>query len=94
MNPTDEDFERFTKAMQSLNGRKVWVHCAANARASAFIFRYRRDILGEDPDIAIWDLRSIWEPMGSWRKFAFGSGKTAGNQSDILCILSPKVQEI
>ncbi len=39
-NPTDADFEKFVEVMQGLDGSKVWVHCAANMRVSAFIYRY------------------------------------------------------
>ena len=70
-NPTDEDFDRFTDAMAGAAGEKVWVHCAANARASSFLYRYRCSVLGENPESALWDLREIWEPMGPWKRFTF-----------------------
>lgn len=68
-NPTDKDFDRFTEIMQAESDRNVWVHCAANARGSAFVYRYRCEVLGEDSQDAIWDLREIWEPFGVWKKF-------------------------
>ncbi len=71
-NPTEEDFHRFAEAMKSASGEKIWVHCAANARASSFVFRYRCRVLGEDENVAVWDLREIWEPFGPWKKFVFG----------------------
>ena len=74
LRPTEEDFRRFTTAMQTVSHEKTWVHCAANARASAFIYRYRTAILGEDPDIAKWDVREIWEPYLTWRKFISWNG--------------------
>ncbi len=66
--PTEEDFQKFLKTMEQASGKKVWVHCAANARASAFLFRYRCSKLGEDSDSAKWDVREIWEPFGDWKK--------------------------
>ena len=66
--PTEEDFQNFLKAMDHASGKKVWVHCAANARASAFLFGYRCSIQGEDSESAKWDVREIWEPFGSWKK--------------------------
>lgn len=70
-NPTQEDFDRFTAAMKSAAGEKIWVHCAANARGTAFVYKYRCTVLGEDEQKAIWDLREIWEPFGVWKKFVF-----------------------
>lgn len=43
--------------MQGLGDDKVWVHCAANMRVSAFIYRYRCTVLGEDRDTAARDLQ-------------------------------------
>ncbi len=68
-NPTREDFEKFVAAKQSASGDKVWVHCAVNARASVFIYRYRYSVLKEDKQTALWDLREIWDPFGVWKKF-------------------------
>jgi protein tyrosine phosphatase (PTP) superfamily phosphohydrolase (DUF442 family) len=70
--PTQEDFDTFVNTMQSSSGTKIWVHCAVNMRASAFSYKYRCSILGEDMHTAIWDLREIWEPFGAWKKFVFG----------------------
>lgn len=68
-NPTRGDFDKFVNAMQSAQGEKVWVHCAANARVSAFVFRYRRDVLGEDEPLAKRNLERIWKPLGVWKRF-------------------------
>ena len=58
-------------------GRKVWVHCAANMRVSAFVYRYRTEVLGESASVAAEDLRRIWEPTGVWRAFLrFTDGNT------------------
>lgn len=67
--PSEADFERFTQALEAHNDQKLWVHCAANMRVSAFIYRYRCELAGEDPSIASGDLHKIWTPFGVWRKF-------------------------
>lgn len=67
--PTEQDFSEFCQAMQRSAKQKVWVHCAANMRVSAFIYKYRRDILGETEAIAAKDLDKIWQPYGVWKQF-------------------------
>lgn len=71
-NPTQEDFDTFVKTMNAASGEKVWVHCAIGMRASAFLYKYRWSILGEDKQAALWELRQIWEPLGAWKKFVLG----------------------
>ena len=72
-NPTAENFNLFVNIMENLQNEKVWVHCFLNARASAFVYKYRIFQLGEDPQKVIWDLREIWEPFGVWEKFVYGN---------------------
>jgi len=67
--PTEADFGQFCEAMGQVGTAPVLVHCAANMRVSAFMFRYRRDILREDPEILTQDLHQIWEPFGAWKDF-------------------------
>ena len=71
LNPTQEDFDAFVDIMKSASHKKIWVHCAMGMRASAFLYKYRCSILGENKQAAIWDLREIWEPFGPWKKFVF-----------------------
>src|SRR3954467_7332058 len=40
-NPTEPDFQTFCGMMKALGDRRVFVHCAANMRVSAFVFLYR-----------------------------------------------------
>jgi uncharacterized protein (TIGR01244 family) len=68
-NPTSTDFDRFADAMKAASSQKVWVHCAANMRVSAFIYKYRRDVLGENAQGARPDLDKIWQPFGVWKTF-------------------------
>jgi len=69
--PTADDFAKFSKAMTDLNQQKIWVHCAANMRVSAFIYKYRRDVLNEDEALVKTDLDKIWQPYGVWKQFLF-----------------------
>ena len=68
-NPTDEDFSNFTKAMRAHADAPLWVHCAANMRVSAFVYRYRCSELGEAREQARADIDKIWQPFGVWRRF-------------------------
>ncbi|MEO0367272.1 MAG: protein tyrosine phosphatase family protein, partial [Pseudomonadota bacterium] len=67
--PTKADFEQFVAAMNQCDDDKVWVHCAANMRVSAFIYCYRVLHCGEAEEQAAARLASIWTPFGVWRKF-------------------------
>ena len=55
--------------MEDCAGEKTWVHCAANMRVSAFIYRYRCAVLGEAEQVAKQDLEKIWQPFGNWKTF-------------------------
>jgi protein tyrosine phosphatase (PTP) superfamily phosphohydrolase (DUF442 family) len=65
-NPTPEDLTAFCDLMDQLRGRTIHVHCIANWRISAFIYRYRIDRLGWDRARARPDLDAIWTPEGPW----------------------------
>ncbi len=67
--PTDQDFARFVEVISSHDKETIWVHCAANMRVSAFIYRYRCEVLGHTPSEAKQDLDAIWEPFGVWKEF-------------------------
>jgi uncharacterized protein (TIGR01244 family) len=76
--PQPADFERFTKMMDVCAGQKVFVHCAANMRVSAFIFLHRLRH-GADRTSAENDLKKIWQPDGVWREF-LNTNLAANNQ--------------
>lgn len=71
-NPTDTDFQRFCDAIQAQPEQKVFIHCAANMRVSAFVYRYRTQVLGEDAAKAKVDLDKLWKPFGVWADFIAG----------------------
>ena len=49
--------------------KKIWIHCAANKRVSAFVYKYRRDILKLSHDEIIGDMEAIWTPNKIWNSF-------------------------
>src|SRR5580765_6063731 len=59
--PLPADFERFTRVLEACAGQRVFVHCAANMRVSAFVFLHRMHH-GADRAIAERDLAKIWLP--------------------------------
>jgi protein tyrosine phosphatase (PTP) superfamily phosphohydrolase (DUF442 family) len=63
-NPTDRDFDQFCTVMDQLKDEPVHVHCIANYRASAFFYRYRRDVLGMGEAQARTDMEQLWHPEG------------------------------
>jgi hypothetical protein len=38
-------------------------------RVAAFVYKYRREVLGDDSEAALSDMRRIWEPVGVWKAF-------------------------
>jgi uncharacterized protein (TIGR01244 family) len=70
--PTQADLEAFYVAMDAIGGRTVHVHCIANYRVSAFLYRYRVDVLGWDKARARADLDRIWTPTGAWAEVVGG----------------------
>lgn len=67
--PTQEDFDRFCAAMQTIGEAPVHVHCIVNARVSAFLYRYRRDVAGLDEAQARAAMETVWRPGGVWATF-------------------------
>ena len=67
--PTDEDFRRFCAVMRQHEQSPIHIHCIANFRVSAFLYRFRRDVLGEDEAVARADMEDVWTPSGVWEDF-------------------------
>jgi protein tyrosine phosphatase (PTP) superfamily phosphohydrolase (DUF442 family) len=67
--PKKEDFLEFIIALEENKGKKIWIHCAANMRVSAFVYKYRRDILKLKNDEVIKDMKLIWSPNHVWSSF-------------------------
>ena len=66
--PQPSDFERFTRVLDACAGQRVFVHCAANKRVSAFVFLHCLSY-GTDRGMAESDFTKIWQLDGVWRGF-------------------------
>jgi protein tyrosine phosphatase (PTP) superfamily phosphohydrolase (DUF442 family) len=82
MHPSNFDFADFCAVMDALKNQKVWIHCAANMRVSAFMYRYRCAILKADQADAQRDLDKIWQPFGVWREFIKNVPNDENDQSN------------
>ena len=67
--PKKEDFLEFVKSLKENKDKKIWIHCAANMRVSAFVYKYRRDILKLEDSEIIEDMNLIWSPNHVWSSF-------------------------
>ena len=67
--PKPEQFHQFAAMLEAFRGRKVWVHCAKNMRASAFIYLYRRQVLGHSEAEASFPMCKVWSPDATWQNF-------------------------
>lgn len=67
--PTHDDLARFMNAMSTHAARRVWVHCAANYRVSAFVGldRVLRQGWSRAEAFAVMD--DIWKPDAVWAAF-------------------------
>jgi protein tyrosine phosphatase (PTP) superfamily phosphohydrolase (DUF442 family) len=67
--PTEADLLAFFEAMRTHADERVWIHCAANLRVSAFVGLWRVLELGEDRATAFAQLESLWQPDAVWAGF-------------------------
>ena len=67
--PTAADFETFTRVMQALAPRKVYVHCQMNFRASSMVFLHRVITLKEPPEKAWESVQRAWVPNATWKAY-------------------------
>jgi len=67
--PQRADLERFFEVMDELTDKRVFVHCAANKRVSAFIALHRILHLGWERDAAFAEMHAVWEPDAVWTRF-------------------------
>ena len=67
--PTTGDLTRFFAAMAAHRQRRVWVHCAANKRVTAFLGLYLCVCEGWSEETAFVLLREIWQPDDVWSTF-------------------------
>ena len=64
--PKLSDLQQFFAAMQSSEGKPVWVHCALNMRVSCFMYLYKLHVLELSEAEAKYPMSEIWQPTGAW----------------------------
>jgi len=67
--PSTKHFQDFVKILRSLEGQKVWIHCAMNYRVSAFMYLYLRQVQGLPDREAKSPMFERWKPDKIWSKF-------------------------
>ena len=67
--PRKEQFDAFLDAMDQAQGKRVFLHCAANYRASSFANLYGIKRSDWDMELAGAYLKKIWDPDPVWRAF-------------------------
>jgi protein tyrosine phosphatase (PTP) superfamily phosphohydrolase (DUF442 family) len=67
--PFEEDLLAFFQVMERYLGKKLFIHCAANKRVTAFLGLYR--VLKQHGDVgkSFELMRSVWEPDQVWSRF-------------------------
>jgi protein tyrosine phosphatase (PTP) superfamily phosphohydrolase (DUF442 family) len=67
--PTEEGLLAFFSAMEQHRGRKLFVHCAANKRVTAFLGLHRVIKQGRPVEDAFAPMKRVWEPGRVWASF-------------------------
>jgi len=67
--PRLSDLDSFFSVMDSLRGRKVWVHCVVNKRVTAFMYLYSLLRRGLPEEEARAPMDAVWKPDEVWRAF-------------------------
>ncbi|MCG8494698.1 MAG: protein tyrosine phosphatase family protein [Enterobacterales bacterium] len=67
--PSERKFATFVNIMEDSQDKKIWLHCAANMRVSAFLYRYRTEHRNMPDKEAKTDLYKIWQPVAVWSEF-------------------------
>ncbi|WP_375723536.1 protein tyrosine phosphatase family protein [Arcobacter sp. KX21116] len=65
--PTKDDLKLFLTLLTSLEGKKVFVHCALNYRVSAFMYVYHKYFLKTPFDEIDLSLLEEWKPSPIWQ---------------------------
>ncbi len=81
--PKLRDLDMFFAVMNANRDRKVYVHCFANMRASAFTYLYRTLNRDEDESEARADMAVIWDPasLPQWGEFVEAARARAARRS-------------
>lgn len=81
--PSLDDLDMFFAVMRANRDNKVFVHCFANMRASAFTYLYRTLVAGDDESAARADMQRVWDPetderYPQWGEFVRAARARAG----------------
>jgi len=64
--PTIEHLRLFIKVIECFKDQKVWAHCAANYRVSAFMYQYLKLLYGIPSKEAKSSIFDFWHPNETW----------------------------
>jgi protein tyrosine phosphatase (PTP) superfamily phosphohydrolase (DUF442 family) len=78
--PKERDFRDFCQVVAAFEGRRLFVHCAANKRVAAFVFLYRVLRQRVASSEAERDLKAIWQPDAVWRSFIQAQLERGGHE--------------
>ena len=67
--PNVYHLNKFISVMEAFANQKIWVHCVANYRASAFLYQYQRLVYGATPEDAKTIMLPSWKPNEVWQNF-------------------------
>lgn len=67
--PKAEHLRQFIKIMDAFSDQKIWVHCVANYRVSAFLYQYSQLVYGATPEEAKKVMLPSWIPNEVWQNF-------------------------
>ena len=67
--PQASDLTRFMRALDDYRTHRVWIHCAANYRVSAFLGLYRMRTTDCSREQAFALMDSVWQPDAVWSTF-------------------------
>lgn len=79
--PTKKKLFQFFSAMQLLKNNKIFVHCAANKRASCFVGLWGKFFLGWSKNEVDEYISNVWEPDQVWSSFMDKMVLEIGNHS-------------
>ncbi|HZF71436.1 protein tyrosine phosphatase family protein [Sulfuricurvum sp.] len=61
--------QSFIQIMESFSGKRIWVHCVKNYRASAFLYHFLHKSRGFSTTEAQKAIFPSWEPNEIWQRF-------------------------
>ncbi len=67
--PNLADLKTFFYALEQHKGRRIWIHCAANIRVTAFLGLYRVLVEKWAVEPAFDLMNSVWMPNKVWSAF-------------------------